>query len=112
LRGWAEDQGLRAAEHVEPTLERVNEHEQGRARRSAAAGYALVAAAVLIPWSQQGAVAHQPAAQPVPPSGAAIERLEAGDKQAQVFVVGASSTPVVWLADDGQDEDTTERGPG
>lgn len=112
LRGWAEKTGTRAARLVEPTLERVQDAQQGRARRSAALGYALVAAAVIVPWSQQGVIAYRPAAEPLPPPGAAIERLEAGDKQAQVFVVGEASTPVVWLADDSQEEDGSERGPG
>jgi hypothetical protein len=48
-----------------------------------------------------------PAQAALPSSAAAIERIEAGDKQAQVFVLGGSTTPVVWLADDAPDDDAS-----
>lgn len=44
------------------------------------------------------------------PTAAAIERVEATDRQAQVFVLGGSSTPVVWLAD--EDDDAEQQDPG
>ena len=61
---------------------------------------------VVLPFASQ---AHfTPAARPHAPAvlapGAAIERLEARDQHARVFVVGAASTPVVWLSDDAGDD--------
>jgi len=114
LRVWANGVEPRAEKLVEPTLLRVRQ----TARRSAfAAGssYALAAILVVIlPWSQRAPEFLTPApASEQAPAGAAIERIEAGDRQAQVFVVGTSSTPVVWLADDTQDDDDShEQDPG
>ena len=114
VRRWASTAEARAGELVEPTLVRVRESEHKR-RRQATLGYALAAILlVVLPWSRPapdltGVVA--PSA--VQPAGAAIERLEAVDKQAQVFVLGDSSTPVVWLADEASDDDAAEQqGPG
>jgi len=116
VRLWASGVEPRAHDLVEPTLLRVRQAE----RRSAFTGslsYALAAAlAVLLPWSQHAPEPSAPApvARGVTPAGAAIERIEAGDTQAQVFVLGTSSTPVVWLADDMQDGDADppEQDPG
>lgn len=115
LRRWAVSTEGRAADLVGPTLERVREAQQKRSRR-ATLSYALVAALVLaLPWSRQPLELSSAPAVPVaaPASSAAIERVEAPDRQAQVFVVGSSATPVVWLADDAQeDDDVTNQGPG
>lgn len=113
VRSWAAAAEACGAELVEPTLARVKGAERGR---QAAVGYALVAALLLaLPWSR-----HAPGlSAPLRPSavlaapGAAIERLEAADTRARVFLVGGSSTPVVWLADDAPDDDSSEeQGPG
>ena len=107
VRVWASNAERRADGLVEPTLLRVQAARR-RSARAASWGYAVAALlAVVLPWSQrvpQLAVPAPPSAQ-ITSKGAAIERIEAGDTQAQVFLVGTSSTPVVWLADDVQDED-------
>lgn len=116
VRRWSGAVEAGAADLVEPTLLRVREAEQKRGRQ-ATLGYALAAVLlVALPWSRRSA---PPLTAPVGPSvavqstGAAIERIEAADKQARVFVLGSSSTPVVWLADDAAEDETTEQqGPG
>ena len=116
VRRWASASEARAAELVEPTLLRVRAAERKR-RQQTTLGYALAALLLVgLPWRQRAAELTAPvvglnvAAQP---AGAAIERIEAVDKQAQVFVLGSSRTPVVWLADDVTDDETTEpQGPG
>jgi len=114
LRDWAAAAESRGTGLVEPTLLRVEDAERSRSRQ-AAVGYALAAALLLVlPWSRHapelsGAAPHDTRARP----GAAIERLDAADTRAQVFVLGSSSTPVVWLADDAPDDDSSEeQGPG
>ncbi len=115
VRRWANATEARAGELVEPTLLRVRESERKR-RRQNTLGYALAAfLLVALPWSRRapeliGSVG--PSAVTLP-AGAAIERVEAVDQQAQVFVLGSSTTPVVWLADDATDDDAAQQqGPG
>ncbi len=115
VRRWARGAEARAGELVEPTLSRVREAEHKR-RRQATIGCALAAVlVVLLPWSRR---APEPTGSVVPPAvtlpaGAAIERVEAVDQQALVFVLSSSSTPVVWLADDEVDDEAApQQGPG
>ena len=116
LQLWAEDTQRRGADLVEPTLRRVQVAEQKRARH-ATIGFALAAALVaVLPFASQAhftpaARLHAPA---IAAPGAAIERIEAADQHARVFVVGASSTPVVWLSDDAGDdaEASSNQDPG
>jgi anti-sigma factor RsiW len=110
IRLWADQTEARGRGLVEPTLRRVHAAEQKRTRH-ATLGFALAAALVVVlPFASQAHFvprAVQLAAPRLVP-GAAIERIDAADKHAQVFVVGAASTPVVWLADEaGDDGDTT-----
>ena len=106
LQLWSEDTQRRGSDLVEPTLRRVQAAEQKRARH-ATLGFALAAALVaVLPFASQAhftpaARLHAPA---IVAPGAAIERIESGDKHAQVFVVGAASTPVVWLSDDAAED--------
>jgi anti-sigma factor RsiW len=113
VRRWSISTEERAADLLEPTLVRVREAQRARVRRTHL-GYALAAMLVLaLPWSRRPPeLGSAPAAVAAPVSSAAIERVEAPDRQAQVFVVGRSATPVVWLADDAQDDDETHQGPG
>jgi anti-sigma factor RsiW len=121
VRLWADDAQARAGSLLEPTLERVSE-AQRRRNRTVSIGFALGALLVMaLPSGARSSLVapafSAPAASLQPPiakpAGAAIERIEAGDKQAQVFVVGDSSTPVVWLLDDDAvDDDTDEQDPG
>jgi len=114
LRVWANRVEPRAEKLVEPTLLRVRQAER-RGAFAAGLSYALAAALVVVlPWSQRAPEFPSPAPAADRAVGAAIERIEAGDRQAQVFVVGTSSTPVVWLADDTQDDDDDphEQDPG
>jgi hypothetical protein len=114
VRRWASTAEARAAGLVEPTLARVRDAERKRSRHTTL-GYAVLAVLLAaLPWSRrlpELSTAERPMVV-VAPTGAAIERLEAVDKQAQVFVLGASSTPVVWLADDAPDEDASDQDPG
>jgi anti-sigma factor RsiW len=110
VRDWSALAEARAKGLVEPTLARVQNAERKRVRQTTL-GYAVATALLLLlPWSRQAPALAVPAVhtQPVEPSVAAIERIEAGDKQAQVFVLGGSNTPVVWLADDAPDDDAPE----
>jgi len=114
VRSWAASAEARGAELLEPTLVRVKDAERKRSRQ-ATLGYALAAALlVVLPWSRRAPeLTHANQHSEVTPPGAAIERLEAADTRAQVFLVGSSSTPVVWLADDAPDDDSPEeQGPG
>jgi anti-sigma factor RsiW len=114
VRRWASTAEARAEGLVEPTLARIRHAERKRSRHGTLGYAVLVALLAALPWSRRppelGRAA--PPTVVVEPTGAAIERLEAVDKQAQVFVVGASSTPVVWLADDVPDEDVSDQDPG
>jgi anti-sigma factor RsiW len=111
VRGWAATAEARAGQLLEPTLGRLRDAERRRARHTTL-GYALAAALlVALPWSRHTPelavpTLHTQAAQA---PGAAIERIEAADQQAQVFVLGGSSTPVVWLADEAPDDDASEQ---
>lgn len=111
LRLWAQDVQP-GASLVEPTLRRVQLANQHRARL-ATLGFAVAAALVVtIPFASQARLSRS-AESPTPARavhstraagadvsvGAAIERLETAE-HAQVFVVGATSTPVVWLSDE------------
>jgi anti-sigma factor RsiW len=101
VRAWAEQAESRAGALLAPTLARVQQAEQRRARH-ASLGLAIAAAlAFALPWARDAHAPPAPSltARPLVAAGAAIERLEAGDTQARVFVVGSSATPVVWLAD-------------
>jgi anti-sigma factor RsiW len=115
VRAWAERAESRAGSLLVPTLERVQRAEQRRARH-ASLGLSLAAIlAFVLPWAQQSPAPLRagPMERPLVAEAAAIERLEAGDTQARVFVVGSSGTPVVWLADDALDDDAaSEQDPG
>lgn len=114
VRAWAAQAGRRAGPLLEPTLQRIELAEQKRRRY---AGRAVAVAALLLlllPASARdpfvsrapSAVTTSVRAEPA----AAIERLEAPDRHAQVFVVGSSGTPVVWLVDEA--EDASDQDPG
>jgi len=117
LRGWAAEAEAKGEALLEPTLARVQAAATRRGHRTAV-GYALAAALVLaLPWSRhvpelraENSVAANDVA--AGPTIAAIERVEATDRQAQVFVLGGSSTPVVWLADDAAEDDAEQQDPG
>lgn len=111
VRGWAAAAEERAGNLLEPTLAKVHDAERNNARRSTL-GYALAAALlVALPWSRQAPELAEPTQQAAVADApcAAIERIEAADQQAQVFVLGGSSTPVVWLADDVPDDDVLDQ---
>ena len=107
VRAWANGAEARGNGLLEPTLTKIHEADQRRARH-ASLGLAVAALVLaLTPWAEQ---VHSPLrsglmARPLLARGAAIERLEAGDSQAQVFVVGSSATPVVWVDEDAIDDD-------
>lgn len=110
VRSWAADAEMRGEELLEPTLARVQNAERKRARHTTL-GYAVATALLLaLPWSRQAPELAAPHVQTesAKPSAAAIERVEAGNKQAQVFVLGGSTTPVVWLADDAPEDDVRD----
>ena len=108
VRGWAAVVETRGAGLLEPTLARVQNVERRRARQ-ATLGYAVATALLLmLPWSRRAPDLAAPVQLPEP-SAAAIERIEAGDKEAHVFVLGGSTTPVIWLADDAVDDDASEQ---
>jgi anti-sigma factor RsiW len=115
VRTFAAAAEARGVGLLEPTLLRVKQAERKRSRQ-ATLGYALAAGLLLVlPWSRHAPELGLPHQQSElsSPAGAAIERLDAADTRAQVFVVGSSSTPVVWLADDAPDDDASEQqGPG
>jgi hypothetical protein len=119
VRSWAAGAAARSGALLEPTLRRVREADRRRARRTTL-GHALAALLVIAqPWSHH---AGEPTLTPTPTTsqsatpirleGAAIERVEATDQRAQVFVLGASSTPVVWLTDVVDDDSSEQQGPG
>ena len=108
LRIWAEEAEIHAEPLLEPTLQRVEATVRRRARY-ASFGYVLAAVMLLaLPWSRSR---EAKPLEPLPSPAAAIERVEAADQQARVFV-GSSGTPVVWLADDVQEEEADENGQG
>jgi anti-sigma factor RsiW len=108
LRAWASSESARAPSLLEPTLARVKQAEARRRRRAVLAFALAVGLPLLSPTS---VCDHFPSRVPLAvvasdrlALAAAIERLEAADPRAQVFLVGRSSTPVVWLADDVEEE--------
>ena len=105
LRIWAEEAQSHAEPLLEPTLQRVE--ATVRRARYTSLGYVLAAVMLLaLPWSRS----HEAKPlEPLPSPAAAIERVEATDQQARVFV-GSSGTPVVWLADDVQEAGADENG--
>ncbi|RYZ05001.1 MAG: hypothetical protein EOO73_21665 [Myxococcales bacterium] len=114
LRLWSRSVEPRAASLLEPTLARARQHEQRRARH-VRVGYLAAAtlALVTLPWGRLDSVVSPTGAPALLPASAAIERVEASDRHAQVFVVGSSSTPVLWLADDAPEEGASaEQDPG
>lgn len=112
LRRWSRDAEERASDLLEPTLRRADEHERRRAWHAKASYVAAALALVALPWSGLDAKLSPSGAPAVLPAGAAIERVEAADRHAQVFVVGSGSTPVLWLADDAPEEGAAEQDPG
>lgn len=112
LRHWSKTAEARADELLEPTLERIRRSERPRPRASWLA-YGLLSLPLLL---LRASASDQET--PVPnlahvSVGAAIERIEASQRQARIFVVGSSETPVVWLSDeDREDEESSERDPG
>lgn len=116
VRLWADGAGRGADHLLEPTLRRVQDVARRRSRHGSL-GLALAAVlAAALPWSSaaQHGTSLVRLSQALPERGAAIERIESGDKQARVFVVGKSSTPVVWLADEVESEEqaAAEQDPG
>lgn len=110
VRVWSSTAEAGAEELLQPTLERVAQSEKKRARQGLV-GYAIAAMVlVALPWARPGFEPLSPAPAAPAPHGAAIERVEATDRQAQVFVVGTDRTPVVWLADEAADD--SEQDPG
>jgi hypothetical protein len=113
LRHWSSTAEARADDLLQPTLERIHRRERRRPRASWLA-YGLLALPLLL----LHASASDQAPAPVPTLahvsvGAAIERIESSTRQARVFVVGSSETPVVWLSDDDrEDEGYSDRDPG
>ena len=115
LRLWSGSVEARAAVLLEPTLRRVDEAARRRTRHTALACGLAVLLLVSLRGSERGLpMAVEPeSGTPRLALGAAIERVEATDQQARVFVVGRSLTPVVWLDDDAQDDRSpVERDPG
>jgi anti-sigma factor RsiW len=115
LRLWADDV-QHGVSLVEPILRRVQMAERPRPR-PATLGFALVAALIAALPFARTAEAPAPALDAFTLAsgpGAAIERIEPGDTHAHVFVVGATSTPVVWLSDEtGDDVDApNDQDPG
>jgi len=114
VRHWSAAVEARGGGLLEPTLERVRRRERRRSRAPW-----LGCGLVLLPLLLLRASA---SLEGLPPSprlahaeiGAAIERVEAATRAgAQIFVVGSSATPVVWLSDeDRDDEGQTDRDPG
>jgi anti-sigma factor RsiW len=118
LRRWADDAGSRAGSLLEPTLERVDAAERRRGRH-ASLGMAVAAVLLLLlpasgqgRWTQRALPAEVALVATKAPPPAAIERLEAADQHARVFVVGSASTPVVWLADDLVESEVEQQDPG
>jgi hypothetical protein len=113
IRRWSREAEDRAGALVEPTIRRAVEVERRRSRLSAAGYVAAALSLATLPWAGLDSAR---ATRELParfPSGAAIERVDASDRNVQVFVVGSSSTPVLWLVDDAPDElGEAEQEPG
>lgn len=113
LRHWSKTVEARGDALLEPTFEQIRRRESPRPRRAWLA-YGLV----LLPLLSLRASA---SLEPAPSvqglaqvgAGAAIERIDSTPRQARVFVVGNSKTPVVWLSDDDREDDGYgDRDPG
>lgn len=105
VRVWAKDAESRAGSSLlEPTLLRVREAQQTRARVVSSAFVAALLLALVLPWSLAPAVPGpaEVSRQIASPGSAAIERFDSGAQQASVFAVGSNATPVIWLSDDPQ----------
>jgi anti-sigma factor RsiW len=112
LRQWSRGVEARAGDLLEPTLERARKDAQRRALHARAGYVGAALLLVLLPWARfdSGLL---PSGAPLPPAAAAIERVEATDRRAEVFVVGSANTPVLWLADDApEDGAAAEQDPG
>ncbi len=115
MRSWSRGHEERAGDLLEPTLRRVRRRDEQRRSRHSLASYVVAGVAlVALPWGRlHPDLGSQLSAAPaVVSGGAAIERVEATDRRAQVFVVGSSSTPVLWLADDVSEDGAVEQDPG
>ena len=116
LRAWSGAVEARGAGLLEPTLSRV--HAANRSRPGyAALGVGIALLLLLALRGSSASLTAAPRVEHLEPAhflaGAAIERVEAKDQPARVFVVGRTSTPVVWLVDDPQEEDgSPEQDPG
>jgi anti-sigma factor RsiW len=107
LRVWSRAAEDRAGDLLGPTLERARADVR-RQTLHARLGYVGVALAlVTLPWARFDS-SLGPLGEGARPAPAAIERVEATDLHAQVFVVGSAKTPVLWLADDAPEEDEAD----
>jgi anti-sigma factor RsiW len=111
LRVWSKTAEARGAELLEPTLRQVEARHNARRRRSVYGTLAcgLATGLLFVLRGSPGSLTATPRVEYLHAAhfleGAAIERVEASDQRAQVFVVGRASTPVVWLVDEAQDDD-------
>jgi anti-sigma factor RsiW len=113
LRQWSRSVEPRAQDLLAPTLVRVEQAEQRRSLHARVGYVAAALALVTLPWAGLNRELAPSGAPSLLPAGAAIERVEASDRHARVFVVGSSSTPVLWLADDApEDGVSAEQDPG
>ena len=114
LRVWSGTVETRGAELLEPTLRRIRTAQRLRSSYPVLACGVAFAVLLVLRGSSSALPAQAKHLEAIHfASSAAIERVEASDQQAQVFVVGAAATPVVWLLDEGQEEDgPPEQDPG
>lgn len=114
LRRWSNEVEGRADGLLEATLERVR-GVGARRRQKYWLGYGVAALALVALRASatlESPTALDASAAPAA-AGAAIERIELTQPSAQVFMVGSSATPVVWLADDAQDDqEPSDQDPG
>lgn len=112
LRQWSRGVEARAGGLLEPTLKRVRKDAQRRALHARAGYVGAALLLVTLPWGRVDLDLLRSGAL-LPPAAAAIERVEATDRRAEVFVVGRANTPVLWLADDApEDGAAAEQDPG
>jgi anti-sigma factor RsiW len=113
LRRWSRTVESRADDLPQLTLQRVRRDEQRRSLHARIGGVAATLALLTLPWARFDSSLSPSGVPSLLPAGAAIERVEAVDRHAQVFVVGSASTPVLWLADDAPEEAApAEQDPG
>jgi anti-sigma factor RsiW len=112
IRLWSRGAEERAKDLLEPTLERARLEQQRRSRHGRLGYVAAALSLVTLPWAGVSSELAPSGAPALLPAGAAIERVELRDQHAQVFIVGSASTPVLWLADDGAEDDVIEQDPG